>query len=192
MGSRAVVVVCRDADAARRASASGSTAAGAMLHPHRPAASSTTRTGAAAARPLRDAVDARRAVGRARHRLAAARLRADAVVGQGAGAAADASTRRSAPRPRPRCRLARDVARAGRRSGIDVGDPARAPRPSGAATRRAFVDAYRRYCWPVEAVDDLSSRRSTCSPARARAYLERDHRWHMEVAATRLATADPS
>ena len=89
MGSRAVVVVCRDGEVARRRFGVATGEAGVVY----------TRTGrrffedgAIEAELLARARGVRRerSVERSRHRLGRARLRADAVVGQGAGAAAAA------------------------------------------------------------------------------------------------------
>ena len=58
----------------------------------------------------------------------------------------------------------------------------RRDRASGSTMAERFVDAYRRYCWPVDvARRPASSRRSTCSPARAACTLDRDHAWHMDA-----------
>jgi protein phosphatase len=42
-----------------------------------------------------------------------------------------------------------------------------------------FVDAYRRYCWKVEAVDDLLLAPFQILAIEARSHLDRDHLWHM-------------
>ena len=84
------------------------------------------------------------------------RLRADAVVGEGAGAARASSTRPSAPPPGPalaetrrRARAAQPQRRSRRRRRCSSAS-ASAPR-----TRGRYVEAYRRYCWPVASIDDL-------------------------------------
>jgi polynucleotide kinase-phosphatase len=42
-----------------------------------------------------------------------------------------------------------------------------------------FVDAYRRYCWKVETVDDLSLAPFQILASEGRSHLDRDHLWHM-------------
>ena len=167
MGSRAVVVVCRDAEVGR-ARASASTAARRRVYTRtgrrffddatrsRPGASleRVLRPPSTAAGPVVDELDTD---------WLRARLRADAVVGQGAGAAARASTRRSARRGAGLAAASVAALAAGRRArprrrGALLERPAaREPR------RRAYLDAYRRYCWPRRRRRrPASSRRSTC------------------------------
>lgn len=57
------------------------------------------------------------------------------------------------------------------------------------ATR--FVDAYRRYCWPVDSIDDFKIAPFHVLASEGLMGLERDHRWHLDVAG-RLAAADPA
>lgn len=49
-----------------------------------------------------------------------------------------------------------------------------------------FVDAYRRYCWPVDGVDDLRVAPFVVLAGEGKVHAGRDHLWHMGVAA-RLA-----
>ncbi|MFL5797762.1 MAG: polynucleotide kinase-phosphatase [Actinomycetota bacterium] len=44
-----------------------------------------------------------------------------------------------------------------------------------------FVDAYRRYCWKVETVDDLSLAPFQILAGEGHSYLDRDHRWHLTM-----------
>ena len=90
MGSRAVVVVCRDEEAARERFGVIDGEARDRLHPHRPAVLQRRRPGAAVPRPGAGGADRRRPLGRAGDRLGLPRLRADAVVGQGPGTPAAA------------------------------------------------------------------------------------------------------
>lgn len=53
-----------------------------------------------------------------------------------------------------------------------------------------FVDAYRRYCWAVNSLDDLKVAPFHVLASEGLVGLERDHRWHLDVAG-RLADADP-
>lgn len=55
------------------------------------------------------------------------------------------------------------------------------------ATR--FVDAYRRYCWPVDGLEDLKVAPFHVLACEGLVGLERDHRWHLKIAG-RLADAD--
>ena len=163
MGSRAVALVCRDGDAARDRFGAAEGATGALY----------TRTGRrsfagadrGAARPDCVGGGDRRPVGPAGHRLAAAGRRAAAVVGQGGRAAPPAvrggrcrGRRRACPRPfgATGCGGARP-----RRRGAAGPHAWRAPRT------RSVRRAYRRYCWPIDGLDGVSSRRSSCWPARA-------------------------
>ena len=50
--------------------------------------------------------------------------------------------------------------------------------PPAGRVRLAYVDAYRRYCWPVRSLSDLSSPRSTSSPAKAAPTRPRPHLAH--------------
>ncbi len=52
-----------------------------------------------------------------------------------------------------------------------------------------FVDAYRRYCWPVESVDDLRLAVFVTLAGEEQVHAGRDHQWHMDIA-DRLAQAD--
>lgn len=56
------------------------------------------------------------------------------------------------------------------------------------ATR--FVDAYRRYCWTVTDLDDLKIAPFHVLASEGLVGLERDHRWHLDVA-RRLAEVEP-
>ena len=55
---------------------------------------------------------------------------------------------------------------------------------------RRFVDAYRQYCWPVESVDDLRLAPFQVLAGEGKVHALTDHLWHMDVSA-RLAVADP-
>jgi protein phosphatase len=52
-----------------------------------------------------------------------------------------------------------------------------------------FVDAYRRYCWKVEAVDDLALAPFQILAGEGHSYMDRDHLWHMTTV-ERLAAGD--
>jgi len=51
---------------------------------------------------------------------------------------------------------------------------------------RRYVEAYRRYCWPVRSVSDLRLAPFHLLASEGRVHADRDHVWHMEVLA-RLA-----
>ena len=47
-----------------------------------------------------------------------------------------------------------------------------------------YVDAYRRYCWPVHAVSDLKVAPFHLLATENHVHVDRDHAWHMETLAT--------
>ncbi len=53
-----------------------------------------------------------------------------------------------------------------------------------------YVDAYRRYCWPVQSVADLKLAPFHLLASEGRVHVDKDHRWHMRTLA-RLADALP-
>jgi protein phosphatase len=59
-----------------------------------------------------------------------------------------------------------------------------------ADTASAFVAAYRNYCWPVGSIDDLVIAPFHLLASESAVHVERDHAWHMETLA-KLAAADP-
>jgi protein phosphatase len=186
MGSRAVLVVCRDAQVAEKRFSPGWRRAGRLLHPHRArlffGADSRERIARARAGGGREG----RRLERAPDRLALSRRRAPALVGQGAGLA-----------PPPVC--------GDRRSGPQL--PVRAVRvlsetngPEAAALRERFVarrvavqdfrEAYRRYCWPVTQLADYRLAPFHLLASEGKVHSDREHPWHMNTLA-RLAAADP-
>ncbi|MGI4872986.1 MAG: polynucleotide kinase-phosphatase [Janthinobacterium lividum] len=61
------------------------------------------------------------------------------------------------------------------------------------ARREAATDyaaAYRRYCWPVQSLDDLKLAPFHLLVTEGRTYFDRDHAWHMETLRS-LSLADP-
>jgi len=58
-----------------------------------------------------------------------------------------------------------------------------------AGAAEAFVAAYRGYCWPVESIDDLEIAPFHLLASEARVHVDRDHVWHMQTLAT-LCAAD--
>lgn len=55
---------------------------------------------------------------------------------------------------------------------------------------RAYVEAYRRYCWPVESLADLKLAPFHVLASAGGVHADRDHGWHMETLA-RVCAADP-
>jgi protein phosphatase len=53
-----------------------------------------------------------------------------------------------------------------------------------------FIAAYRRYCWSVQSLDDLKLAPFHLLASEGRVYFDRDHLWHMETLAA-LCAADP-
>ncbi len=189
MGSRAVVVVCRDSSVAEHRFAVESTAAGAIY----------TRTG----RPFfTDASEEAAFLDKVRAGISAAGLwdelstdwlvldcellpwsakaeellrRQYASVGASATAALHAET----------AVLAQAAGR-----GLDVDDLLQHQRQRSAMAE-LFVAAYRRYCWPVESLDDLKLAPFQILAGEGTTHALRDHLWHLEVL-NRLVATDPS
>jgi len=61
---------------------------------------------------------------------------------------------------------------------------------SRATAADAFVAAYRGYCWPVASIDDLEIAPFHLLASEGRVHVDRDHVWHVETLA-RLAAGDP-
>ncbi|HKW64443.1 MAG TPA: polynucleotide kinase-phosphatase [Candidatus Acidoferrum sp.] len=57
-----------------------------------------------------------------------------------------------------------------------------------ASSATQFVEAYRNYCWPVQSLDDLKLAPFHLLASEGRAYFDRDHLWHMETLATLCAS----
>jgi protein phosphatase len=189
MGSRAVVVVCRDAEAAEQRFGVDTGEAGIV----------TTRTGRRFFddRELEEAL-----LGRLRAAMdqagwweqfdtdwalldcelmpwsakAQELLRQQyAAVGAAAGAAlpaAVASLERAAE------------------SGVDVTDLLEATQEREALTAR-YTEAYRPYCWAVESVEDLRLAPFHLLATEGAAHVDRDHRWHMETIGALTSQDDP-
>ncbi|MGO9294768.1 MAG: polynucleotide kinase-phosphatase [Streptosporangiaceae bacterium] len=62
---------------------------------------------------------------------------------------------------------------------------------SRAANAEAFTAAYRRYCWPTDGLDGLRVAPFQLLATEGAVYHERPHAWHLDLAG-RLAAADPS
>lgn len=53
-----------------------------------------------------------------------------------------------------------------------------------------YVDAYRRYCWPVNSLDDLRLAPFHLLASEGRVHMDKDHVWHMETL-NRMCQPDP-
>jgi len=73
--------------------------------------------------------------------------------------------------------------------GLDVGDLASAQRRRLEHVDR-YIDAYRRYVWPVRGVDDLRLAPFHLLAAESGVFVDRDHAWHLDRADA-LVAADP-
>ena len=56
---------------------------------------------------------------------------------------------------------------------------------------RQYVDAYRRYCWPVLSIADLRLAPFHVMASEGALHTDKDHLWHMEVASA-ICAAEPS
>ncbi|MFN3217740.1 MAG: polynucleotide kinase-phosphatase [Acidimicrobiales bacterium] len=188
MGSRAVVVVCRDAEVAARRFGIDDPIGG-TVH---------TRTGRAFfADPAWQAA----VVERTRAAIAAAELwdtletdwlvldtellpwsaKAEELL-RTQYAAVGASGRAMTSR-------AGELLAAASARGIDVSDLAHRTEERGHAID-GFVDAYRRYCWPVAGPDDLQLAPFVVLAGEGNLLADRDHGWHMAMAERLAAASD--
>ncbi|KPL88815.1 polynucleotide kinase-phosphatase [Herpetosiphon geysericola] len=55
---------------------------------------------------------------------------------------------------------------------------------------QGYVDVYQHYCWPVQSLDDLRLAPFHLLACEQRPFYDRDHEWHMQTLAT-LAEAEP-
>ena len=190
MGSRAVVVVCRDSDVAeRRFGVPDSKAAGIIV----------TRTGR---RFLDDESDERALLDKVRAGLDATdlwtELETDWLVLDAEllpwSAKAEELLRRqyASVGAAATATLAAETAilEAARVRGADVDDLA-ARTASRLEMANGFVSAYREYCWPVDSVDDLRLAPFQILAGEGKVHALTDHEWHMRVLG-RLAEADPT
>jgi protein phosphatase len=54
-----------------------------------------------------------------------------------------------------------------------------------------YVDAYRRYCWPVHSLDDFRLAPFHLLASEGQVHVDKDHVWHMETLA-RFCAVDPA
>ncbi|MCB0994888.1 MAG: polynucleotide kinase-phosphatase [Acidimicrobiales bacterium] len=188
MGSRAVVIVCRDAEVAARRFKIDDPAGGTVY----------TRTGRAF---FTDPAWQAKVIERTRAAISAAELwdaldtdwlaldtellpwsakAEDLLRSQYAavGAAGHAMTTRAS-----------ELLATALHRGVDVTDLAHRTEERVLAVDR-FVDAYRQYCWSVEEPDDLQIAPFVVLAAEGTLLAERDHTWHMSIAERLVATGD--
>jgi protein phosphatase len=188
MGSRAVVVVCRDAGVARERFGVESGETGAVF----------TRTG----RPfLDDADDTEAVLGRVRAAIEAAGLWDELGTGWlvldcellpwSAKAMALIERQYAAVGSAARAGLTAAIGvlaqAAGR--GLDVAPLIEAEQRRLGHVER-YMDAYRRYVWPVSGVGDLRLAPFHVLAAETGVFVDRPHAWHLECC-DRLVAADP-
>jgi protein phosphatase len=188
MGSRAIVVVCRDEAAAERRFGVDPGESGAIYTRTGRAFFDTAADREAALARVREAIDATglweelgtdwlaldcellpwsaKAIGLIREQYAS--------VGAAARAGLSAS-------------IATLEQAAGR--DLDVADLAATETRRLTAVER-YVDAYRRYVWPIDGVDDLRLAPFHLLAAEGAAFVDRDHAWHLERI-DRLVAAAP-
>ncbi len=189
MGSRAVIVLCRDADVARTRFGTDTEETGVIY----------TRTG----RPFFDDMETTEAVlARLRGAMDAAGLWQDLETGwavldaeimpwsakaqgliKGQYAPVGAAGRLS------RAAVA-DVFSAAAARGVDMGDLVAA---TCAQARRAtqYAVAYQRYCWPVTSLDDYRVAPFHLLATEGQVHMDKDHRWHMETLGRLTEGQDP-
>lgn len=85
--------------------------------------------------------------------------------------------------------VAVEALRSAAERGVDVGELAGRTR-SRAANLAAFTEVYRRYCWPVDGLDGVRLAPFTVLAGDGRLHAGTDRAWHLAVA-DRLAAADP-
>jgi protein phosphatase len=73
--------------------------------------------------------------------------------------------------------------------GVEVGDLLERTR-SRAELARRYVDSYRRYCWPVDGIDDLRLAPFHLLASENRVHSTQPHAWHLAILARLAATGD--
>jgi protein phosphatase len=177
MGSRAVVVACRDEDAARRRFGTPDGALGACY----------TRTG----RPFfpdpeREAGLVDRVRGACEESGLFDRLESDWVLLDGelmpwSVKAQELLERQYAPvGTAARVALEASVAAAGAIAGTREADRLLDRLRARADDAARYAEAYRRYCWPVGSLDDLRFAPFHLLATEGRAHFDRPHDWHLD------------
>ena len=188
MGSRAIVVACRDADVARKRFGVDTGETGAIY----------TRTG----RPfLNSPADTDEALTRVRGAIESAGLWDELATGwllldcelmPWSAKAMDLITRQyAAVGAAARTGLAATVValETAAARGLDVEQLVEHERTRVEHVSR-YIDAYRRYVWPVSGVSDLRLAPFHVLAGETGAFVDREHTWHMDLC-DRLVAADP-
>ncbi|MEL7168414.1 MAG: polynucleotide kinase-phosphatase [Bacteroidota bacterium] len=194
MGSRAVVVVCRDAEAAARrfgvnTSEDGATGEDGIVY---------TRTGR---RFFEDQAVETALLDRVRRAMDAAgfweRFSTDWAVLDAElmpwSAKAQALLRQQYAATGAAARAALpevvDVLARANEAGLDVANLLQQTRTRLTDAER-FTAAYRGYCWPVESVEDLRLAPFHLLATEGAVHIDKDHRWHMDTLADVVAAGD--
>jgi protein phosphatase len=82
-----------------------------------------------------------------------------------------------------------DVLETANARGIDTGEVALRYRMRAALVEQ-YAAAYRRYCWPVASITDLRLAPFHILATEGAVYVDKDHRWHMETASAICAADD--
>src|SRR5215467_7661697 len=190
MGSRAVLVVCRDEAAAERRFGVAPPGGVGVCH---------TRTGRSM---FEDGDLGRRLLDHVRCALDAAgfwkRLETDWVcldceLMPWSAKAQELITRQYAPVAAAglvSVELARAAVDAAASSGVDMGDIAGRLSERGAALA-AYREAYRRYCWPVGGVEDLRLAPFHVLATEGHVHTDRPHDWHLDQIAAIVTDGSP-
>ena len=190
MGSRAVLVVCRDADAARRRFGVRSGESGVCL-------SRTGRrffTDAAVEQELLARVRAAADAAGTWEALATDWLCIDAELMPWSAKAQELlRTQYAAVGAAARASLgvAGEVLAAAEARGIDLKEIA-ARTAERAVAAEKYVDAYRRYCWPVASADDLRLAPFHLLASEGHVHVDRDHAWHLATLGALVESGGPS
>jgi protein phosphatase len=62
---------------------------------------------------------------------------------------------------------------------------------SNKSRARSYADAYRRYCWPVTSIEDYRIATFHILASEGHVHMGKDHQWHMENAQTLAQSSDP-
>jgi protein phosphatase len=186
MGSRAVVVVCRDESVARRRFGVVGQGVGIVY----------TRTGrrffdaVALERALLDRVIAACSASGLWDELATDWLCLDAELMPWSAKAQELITKQyAAVGAAARVEVSSAVLALGSASRVAGTEDLLARHRSRLDAVEAYSQAYQRYCWPVRSLDDLRLAPFHLLASEGHVHSDRDHVWHMETLA-RLATAD--
>jgi protein phosphatase len=189
MGSRAVVIVCRDEDAARRRFGVAGDSFGVCY----------TRTG----RRFFDSTDFEREfLARVRAAARAAGLFDELdtdwlcldceLMPWSAKAQELITSQYAAVGAAAGMALAEAVGALSRAADIGVEVAELLDRTHGRAElAKLYVDSYRRYCWPVAAVDDLKLAPFHLLASERGVHVDKDHRWHLEMLKRLCEGGDP-